>query len=314
MANRSHKNTGHIGMNALRKRNGVHSSELEFEVKEYKETVHAAMNIDCVELLKKIPSKSIQLIVCDPPYNINLAQWDNFHNYVEWASEWLIESERVLSDTGSIAIFGGFQYQSEAGSGDLLDIMMYMRHKSKMRLVNIIIWHYKNGMSAHRFFANRHEEIAWFAKTNKYAFDLDAVRIPFDQETKALYLKDKRLNPDNVEKGKNPTNVWSIGRLNGNSLERVGHPTQKPVELIRRIVRAMSYRGSVVLDFFAGSGVTTRVCIEEGRHSIVSDLSPDLNRYLDLHIAKINPDIFSDSLPFRFLQEAEFESHPVFRK
>ncbi|WP_214560256.1 site-specific DNA-methyltransferase, partial [Planktothrix agardhii] len=155
----------------------------------------------------------------------------------------------------------------------------------------------------------------WFAKTKKYIFDLDAVRIPFDQETKALYLKDKRLNPDNVEKGKNPTNVWEIGRLNGNSLERVGHPTQKPTEVIRRIVRAMSYpTSSVVLDFFAGSGVTTRVCIEEGRHSIASDLSNDLNGYLDQHIAKIKPDIFSDFVPFNLLTEIEFESHPVFGK
>ena len=314
MANRSHRNTRLIGMNALRKRNGVHTSELEIEIKKYQETVHAVMNLDCLKLLKKIPSNSVQLIVCDPPYNINLAEWDNFDNYIKWASEWLIESERVLSETGNIVIFGGFQYQSEAGSGDLLEIMMYMRHHSKMRLVNMIIWYYKNGMSAHRFFANRHEEIAWFAKTKKYIFDLDAVRIPFDQETKTLYLKDKRLKPESVEKGKNPTNVWEIGRLNGNSLQRVGHPTQKPTEIIRRIVRAMSYPGSVVLDFFAGSGVTTRVCIEEGRHSIASDLSTDLNGYLDQHIAQIKPDIFSNFVPFKLLTETEFQSHPVFSK
>lgn len=314
MANRSHRNTRHIGMNALRKRHGFHTSELEIEVKDYQETVHAVMNLDCLELLKKIPSNSVQLIVCDPPYNINLAEWDNFDHYIKWASNWLIESERVLLNTGNMVIFGGFQYQSEAGSGDLLEIMMYMRHHSKMCLVNVIIWYYKNGMSAHRFFANRHEEIAWFAKTKKYIFDLDAVRIPFDQKTKNLYLKDKRLNPETVNKGKNPTNVWEIGRLNGNSLERVGHPTQKPTEVIRRIVRGMSYPGSVVVDFFAGSGVTTRVCIEEGRHSISSDLSTDLNCYLDLHIAKIKPDTFSDFLPFKFLNPNEFESHPVFRK
>jgi hypothetical protein len=46
-----------------------------------------------------------------------------------------------------------------------------------------------------------------------------------------MYKKDKRLNPESIEKGKNPTNVWEIGRLNGNSVERVGHPTQKPLEI-----------------------------------------------------------------------------------
>jgi site-specific DNA-methyltransferase (adenine-specific) len=300
-------------MNALRKRNGLHTSERIIEVKStVTETLHAVLNFDCIELLRKIPSGSVQLIICDPPYNINLAQWDNFHNYIEWASKWLKESERVLSETGSIAIFGGLQYQGEAGSGDLLEIINYMRHHSNMLLANLIIWHYPNGMSAHRFFANRHEEIAWFAKTNKYFFDLDAVRIPFDKETKAVYLKDKRLKPESIEKGKNPTNVWTIGRLNGNSLERVGHPTQKPMEVIQRLVRALSFQGSVVLDFFAGSGVTTRVCMEEGRHSIASDISTDLNGYLNQQMIKVKRDMFSMSPPFRVIHEAEFESHPVF--
>jgi site-specific DNA-methyltransferase (adenine-specific) len=298
-------------MNALRKRNGLHASERAIKVSTITETIHAVVNFDCIELLRKIPSGSVQLIICDPPYNINLAHWDNFHNYIEWASEWIKESVRVLSDTGSIAIFGGLQYQGEAGSGDLLEIMNYLRRHSNMLLVNLIIWHYHNGMSAHRFFANRHEEIVWFAKTNKYFFDLDAVRIPFDEETKAAYLRDKRLRPESIEKGKNPTNVWTIGRLNANSLERVGHPTQKPLEVIRRLVRALSFQGSVVLDFFAGSGVTTKVCIEEKRHSISSDISTDLKNYLNRHIAQVKQDLFSAS-SCRILHEAEFETHPVF--
>jgi len=314
MPNRSHSNTGLIGMNALRKRNGLHASELAVSVSEVTETIHLVLNFDCIDVLQKIPSGSIQLIVCDPPYNINLAEWDNFHNYIEWASRWLQESERVLSDTGSIAIFGGLQYQGEAGSGDLLEIMNYMRHHSKMLLANLIIWHYKNGMSAHRFFANRHEEIAWFAKTNKYFFNLDAVRIPFDEETKRAYLRDKRLRPDSIEKGKNPTNVWTINRLNGNSHERVGHPTQKPVGLIQRLVKALSYEGAIVLDFFAGTGVTTRVCIEEGRHSISNDISENLKDYLKKHITKIKTDMFSRSIPFKIIGHEQFELHPVFSR
>ena len=68
--------------------------------------------------------------------------------------------------------------------------------------------------------------------------------------------------PESLDKGINPTNVWKIPRLNGNSKERVGHPTQKPKELIERLVRSLSFPGSTVLDFFAGSGVTGRVAIE----------------------------------------------------
>ena len=145
--------------------------------------------------MKKLPDESVQLIVCDPPYNILMSSWDVHANYIEWAAEWLKEAYRVLAPTGSIAIFGGLQYQDEAGSGDLLSIIQWMRENSPMRLVNLIVWNYPNGMSAHRFFANRHEEIAWFAKTKKYYFDLDSVREPYDEETKRVYMKDKRLRP-----------------------------------------------------------------------------------------------------------------------
>lgn len=316
MANRSHFNTGHRGMNSLKKTGKEHSSTDGLNRTVPTETLHAVVVRDCVELLKSLPDESVQLIVCDPPYNIQVAAWDTFHNYREWAAVWLSEAERVLAATGNIAIFGGLQYQAEAGSGDLLTLMMHMRESSRMRLANLIVWNYQNGMSAHRFFANRHEEIAWFGKTDKYYFDLDAVREPFDEETKKLYMRDKRLRPESIEKGKNPTNVWRIGRLNGNSLERVGHPTQKPHGVIQRLVRALSYPGSVVLDFFAGSGITTRVAIEEGRHSIASDIDPVLDIYLDKQLSNMRA---ADSSLFELTQpphvilgEPQWMDHPVF--
>ena len=141
-------------------------------------------------------------------------------------------------------------------------------------------------MSALRFFANRHEEVVWLSKTKRYYFDLDAVREEYSPKRKEAALRDKRLNPKNVEKGKNPTNVWQIGRLNGNSKERVGHPTQKPLELIRRFVKSLSFEGAVVLDFFAGSGTTARVCIEENRHSIMVDSDERLLEYFAEHMRK----------------------------
>jgi site-specific DNA-methyltransferase (adenine-specific) len=143
-------------------------------------------------------------------------------------------------------------------------------------------------MSAHRYFANRHEEIIWLTKTDKYYFDLDSVRVKYDEKELQLALRDKRLIPENVMKGKNPTNVWEIGRLNGNSLERVGHPTQKPLEIIRRIVKSLSYPDSIVLDFFAGSGTTGRVCIEEKRNCIMCDKDPKSQGYFKKHIENMN--------------------------
>lgn len=315
MGNRSHFNAGHIALNRLKKGGINHSTHRSEERPE--KTFHSLFVKDCCDLLKTLPDDSVQLIICDPPYNIQVARWDQFHNYGEWVATWLKEAERVLSPSGNIAIFGGLQYQGEAGSGDLLSIISHMREHSKMLLANLIVWNYPNGMSAHRFFANRHEEIAWFGKTSKYYFNLDAVREPFDEATKATYLKDKRLRPESVEKGKNPTNVWRISRLNGNSLERVGHPTQKPRAVIQRLVRALSYPGSTVLDFFAGSGVTTRVAIEEGRHSISSDIDPDFLTYLDKQLQLRTEEV--GSLPLLaeppthvILEEQGFSDHPVF--
>lgn len=310
MANRSHFNQGHRALNRLRKDGLRHSAEVAWVRPD--KTYHAVLIKDCMAALKSLPTGSVQLIVCDPPYNIDLAHWDRFSDYITWAADWLKEAERVLSPTGSIAIFGGMQYQGEAGTGDLMEIIHYLRHHSHLLLVNLIVWYYKTGMSAHRFFANRHEEIVWFAKTKKYVFDLDSVRIPFDEETRQAYKRDKRLRPESIDKGKNPTNVWEIPRLNGNSLERVGHPTQKPIEVVRRLVKALSYPGSVVLDFFAGSGVTTKVCIEEARHSIIADQSPDLIRYLQMALP--SPMLDGIGTPYDLLHEDSLDSHPVYRQ
>lgn len=290
MANKSHFNAGHIAMNTLKKNGIAHSSQIETKMPET--TYHGLFTKDAVEFLKQMPASSVQLVLIDPPYNIDLAYWDTFENYLDWAKQWLDEIYRILTDTGNCVIFGGFQYQ-DLKKGDLLEIMHYARHNTDLRFTNLVIWYYKNGMSAHRFFANRHEEAIWLSKTKNYFFDLDSVRVPYDEEGKKAALKDKRLLPESIEKGKNPTNVWEIGRLNGNSVERVGHPTQKPLELIRRFVKGLSYPGSLVLDFFGGSGTTGRICIEENRNSILVDNDPAMLDYFKKHIQSMNSSFFS---------------------
>jgi len=311
--NRSHQNQGHMGMNALRKSGRQHSSHAGAPGVPPDKTHHAVFAADCLDVLRRIPDGSVQLIICDPPYNILMADWDRHADYILWARAWLKEARRVLSDAGNFVIFGGLQYQGEAGSGDLLSIIHEVRQTQLFNLVNLIIWNYPNGMGAHRFFANRHEELVWFTKTDKYYFDLDAVREPFDEETKRAYLKDKRLRPQSIEKGRNPTNVWRIGRLNGNSVERVGHPTQKPIAIIDRLVRSLSFEGSVVLDFFAGSAVSTRVAIEHARHSISTDKVPMIAEYFARHMANWQPDErFKKVTPYRILDQSGFSAHPVF--
>jgi len=318
MTNRSHANAGHIAMNRMKKKGTLHSSMSGIAGTLPERTFHTVLKRDCGELLKRLPDGSVQLIVCDPPYNIRMTQWDRHSRYIEWAWDWLAESQRVLAPTGSMAIFGGLQYQDEAGSGDLLSIISHLRSASSMRLVNLIVWNYQNGMSAQRFFANRHEEIVWFARSKRYYFDLDQVREPYDEATKKVYMRDKRLRPESVEKGRNPTNVWRIPRLNGNARERVGHPTQKPAALIRRLVKSLSHPGSVVLDFFAGSCVTTRVAIEEGRHSIGCDTDPRVDLYLDRQLENMDRGHGSHGarpgigIPYEITKKRLSGKHPVF--
>jgi DNA modification methylase len=312
MPNRSHRNAGHIGMNRLRKNGLAHSSARAAVVPGTAPTAHIVAVGDCLEMLAKIRSGTIQLVICDPPYNINVAAWDDLEHYVDWAGKWLREVERVLAPSGNFVLFGGLQYQGEAGSGDLLSLMNWMRQHSKMRLVNLIIWNYPNGMGAQRFFASRHEEIAWFAKTPKYFFDLDAVRQPLDPQTLEIYKRDKRLNAESLEKGINPTNVWKIARLNGNSKERVGHPTQKPSELIKRLVCSLSFPESTVLDCFAGSGVTARVAIETRRHSISVDADAAFPGYLRRQLANIGADGAAPA-DYLLIEDGDWSCHPAFR-
>ena len=283
--NKSHSNHALMSLNKMRKENNMKKKTSDdFEMPD---EIKLSLNImDCYDFLKQLSDESVQLICIDPPYNLELAGWDIYDNYIEWASRWIKEAYRVLSKNGSMVIFGGIQFR-DIKSGDLIDIIQYVRHNTKFKLINTIIWYYKNGMSAHRYFANRHEEVIWLAKYNDYYFDLDLVRVPYSEEDLKLALKDKRLNPENTKKGKNPTNVWQIGRLNGNSKERVGHPTQKPVEIIDRFVKALSYPGSIVLDFFAGSGTVGRVCIAEGRHCLLCDNDKATLDYFERHIEQM---------------------------
>lgn len=289
--NRSHHNHALMSLNKARKDKTLkHKTAEDFETPD--KSIVSLNIMDCCDLLASIPDESVQLICIDPPYNLELAGWDIYDNYIEWAEKWLDEAYRVLDKNGSLVIFGGIQFR-DAKSGDLIDIIHHVRTKTKFKLVNTIIWRYKNGMSAHRYFANRHEGAIWLVKSNDYYFDLDSVREPYSEEDLKAALKDKRLNPENTMKGKNPTNVWEINRLNGNSKERVGHPTQKPVAIIERFVKALSYPGSVVMDFFAGSGTTGRVCIEQGRHCILCDSDETTREYFDKQLGNMVGQLWS---------------------
>ena len=98
----------------------------------------------------------------------------------------------------------------------------------------------------------------------------------------------------------------------GNAIERVGHPTQKPRALIQRLVRSLSYPGSTVVDFFGGSGITTRVAIEEGRHSVCCDTDDAFRHYVSAQVKKIGDPALTSPIPQFEINENLSMSHPVF--
>src|ERR1700745_2845590 len=102
MPNRSHRNAGHIGMNRLRKNGLAHSSASVAAAPVDATTAHIVAVGDCLETLRKIPDQSVQLVICDPPYNINVAAWDDHAHYVDWAGKWIGEVARVLKPVGHL--------------------------------------------------------------------------------------------------------------------------------------------------------------------------------------------------------------------
>ena len=137
-----------------------------------------------------------------------------------------------------------------------------------------------------RYFPKKHDIILRYTKTSDWIFNFEDVSIPYSDETVArtlrgagnagLYLdKDPetkhrgRLKP----KGKIPEDWWTIPRLQGNAIERLGYPTQKPEKLLERIIRASSNEGNVVADFFCGGGTTPAVAQRLNRRWIACDQS-----------------------------------------
>ncbi len=241
---------------------------------------------DCVEILPLLANSNATLVIADPPYNVyDVSQFTHAvpfqrrnvevefdrhdTDFLAFSQQWINLLMPTLAPNGSLFVFGGINYKQ---GNDLLALLPLLREK--LSFINLIVWHYPNGSDSRRFFANRYELIAWFARSRQYTFNLDDVRESYDDETLQTYLKDKRLNPETVKKGRNPTNVWHVPRVGGNAKERLGHPTQKPETLIERIVKAGTNLGDLVIDPFGGVGTTAATCARLGRRCITIECDP----------------------------------------
>jgi hypothetical protein len=167
----------------------------------------------------------------------------------------LREAHRLLKRDATLYVFMGFRFISCLY--DILD------RELRMYFNNWIVWHYTQGMGKTKGFSPRHDDVLMFSKSPKPKFNLDAVRVP------QKYYRDR-----NNMRGANPGDVWQFSHVHYCNGNRQNHPTQKPEGLMERMVLASSDAGDLVLDPFAGSGTTLRVCQQLGRRAIGIEMNP----------------------------------------
>ncbi|NSW44222.1 MAG: site-specific DNA-methyltransferase [Bacteroidales bacterium] len=224
---------------------------------------------DCIELLKKIPDNSIDLIFADPPYNLQLNgelfrpnqtkvdavndAWDKFESkeeYDKFTNLWLKECHRVLKKSGSIWVIG--TYHNIFRVGTILQNIGFW-------ILNDIIWIKTNPMPNFKGtrFNNAHETLIWATKSKEsnYTFHYHSMKVIND---------DLQMRSD-----------WLIPICQGDERIKVNgqkaHSTQKPAELLFRIILSTSNPGDIVLDPFSGSGTTAAVAKRLGRNFIAFD-------------------------------------------
>ncbi len=217
---------------------------------------------DALLELQKIPAAVAQAIIADPPYFNVLedeawdTQWKTAADYLAWCDEWVAESMRVLRDDGLAFIFG------QLGKREHTFLHLMSRLSLTHQFHDLIIWDRAVGYDERRdSFTPQYEMVLVLRKGDDVKFNKDAVRIPYDAATIELYLRDKRYKDmdarrAHLEKGKYATNILRVPSLKGISKEKCGHPSQKPINLIDKLIACSTDAGDLVIDPFLGSGTT----------------------------------------------------------
>ena len=200
--------------------------------------------------------------------------------YTSYMAQRLFEIHRVLKNTGSI-----YLHCDPTTSHYLKLVMDAVFGEENFR--NEIVWHYSSLGATRKHFPKKHDLILFYSKSKKWTFNYNDVRIPYAESLKnriqykgSGFTKDAKSSWIN-EKGKIPGSVWEVPLLKGN--ERLGYPTQKPLSLYERMIKASSNPGDIVLDPFVGSGTTIEAARKNNRKAIGIDILPLalrlINRY-----------------------------------
>lgn len=222
---------------------------------------------DVNEFVAQVPDSSVALIVTSPPYNLG-KEYENrvsIEQYLKTQTQLIAQLHRVLREDGSIC----WQVGNFVEDGEVypLDILYYPIFKDLgMKLRNRIVWKFGHGLHASKRFSGRYETILWFTKTDRYIFNLDAVRIPAKYPGKRHFKGPNKGKPSGNPLGKNPSDVWEvlvqdweeliwdIPNVKSNHPEKTIHPCQFPIELVERCVLALTNEGDWVFDPYMGVG------------------------------------------------------------
>ncbi len=258
-------------------------------------------NLDVIKFFKSIEEESVDLIFADPPYNIKKAEWDTFQSqkqYVEWSMMWIKEAHRVLKPTGTLYICGFSEI--------LADIKWAASHLFKG--CKWLVWFYRNKANLGNDFGRSHESILHFRKSNEFTFNIDEVRIPYNEHTLKYPVhpqaETSQYNNGNGKKyvwepnpkGAKPKDVLEIPTLSNGSWEKTIHTTQKPVELVRKLVLSSSNENDIVVDPFGGSGTTYGVAEAFNRKWLGTELEKE---YCEIIKNRLSDSVIIDRIASR---------------
>src|SRR3989344_6124568 len=249
-------------------------------------TTHKIIIGDALEKLKEIPDESVDLVFADPPYNMSKKKglgwkyskhvtmqegWDIFtkDEFFQFNVKWIKECMRVLKHGGSLWVCGSFHNIYQLGH--------IIQNFTDLKVNNHVVWFKPNAQPniTCRFFTESAEHLIWASKNR------NGMKWTFNYEDTKNQIYDD-INP----KGKQTRNVWSIPLTPKKEKWAGEHPTQKPEELLRRIILACTNEGDTVLDPFIGSGTTSAVAKIYGRNSIGIELN---KKYLSIIKKRLNP-------------------------
>lgn len=229
---------------------------------------------DVMELLGRLPDRSVDLVVTDPPYAIGKDDWDEFESldaYVDWCDRWLAEVARVLAPHGSAYVCG------------FSEILADVKARSAKRFAGCrwLVWYYRNKANLGRDWGRSHESILHL-RGEDARIDVDAVRVPYNGHTTKYPARIQAVSSqygrgvrrDKWEPhplGAKPRDVIEVPVICNGMTEKTPHATQKPEALIEKLVTASSTKGQLVVDPFVGSGTTAVVAARMGRKWLAGD-------------------------------------------